>query len=74
MRRIDAQRSRNSFVARTSRVAAAAALVIALGGGGLYTAKRVSDSQSPRVAEVTQTQTTASLDNPTTGQPAHPVT
>ena len=69
MRRIDAQRSRSSFVARTSRVAAAAALVVALGGGGLYTAKRVSESQSPRVAAVsTQTQTTASLDNPATGQ------
>lgn len=33
MRRIDGQRSRNSFVARTSRIAAAAAFVLVLGGG-----------------------------------------
>ena len=70
MRRIDAQRSRNSFVARTSRVAAAAALVLVL-GGGVYTATRVSESQSLRVAEArpAQTQTAAaSADNLTTGQ------
>lgn len=33
MRRIDAQRARSSFVARTTRIAAAAALVLVLGGG-----------------------------------------
>ena len=67
MRKIDAQRARNSFVARTSRVAAAAALVLVL-GGGVYTAKKVSESQSLRVSEATTPTQTASLDSAATGQ------
>jgi predicted anti-sigma-YlaC factor YlaD len=70
MRKIDAQRSRSSLVSRTTRIAAAAALVLVL-GGGIYTMRDGSESQSLRVSEeVTQTAAldtaTGQLDNLTT--------
>lgn len=58
MRKIDAQRSRSSFVARTSRVAAAAALVMVL-GGGIWSWKE--NAQKP-VQQTAQPTVTASLD------------
>jgi hypothetical protein len=64
MRKIDARRDRSSFGAR---FAAAAALVLVL-GGGIWTWKEGAESQSRRVAETTTLTQTASVDNLTTGQ------
>jgi predicted anti-sigma-YlaC factor YlaD len=68
MRKIDQQRERRATMARISRVAAAAMLVLVL--GGLLTWKRVDEPASPRVVETTAATTledskTRSLDDST---------
>ena len=63
MRKIDARRERSSFLSRVSRVAAAAALVVALGGGVMS----LRNTDSPvQIAEL-QPAVTASLDDSTAG-------
>lgn len=72
MRKIDAQRARTSSFARVSRIAAAAALVMVL-GGGIVTWREGSEVQRLNGSKPQPTQTVA-LDNPTTGQLDNPTT
>ena len=62
MRKIDARRDRSATVSRFSRVAAAAVLVVAL-GGGVFTWQ--NKSTSDQVVEQQQPAVTASLDDST---------
>ena len=73
MRKIDAQRDRSAITSRFSRVAAAAALVVVL-GGGVFTWQNKSTSRQTVEQQPT---VTASLDDSTTGsldasEPADP--
>lgn len=72
MRKIDAQRERASSVSRISRIAAAAAFVLVL-GGGVMTWREGSEPQKLTVLQTQPTQTVA-LDNSTAGQLDDPIT
>ena len=72
MRKIDAQRSRTASVSRISRIAAAAAFMLVLGGGVVLweegsTAKRLNGSQATQTVALADP-TTGQLDNPTTSE------
>lgn len=71
MRKIDAQRARASSVSRISRIAAAAAFVLAL-SGGVMTWREGSEPQKLTVSQTQPTQTVA-LDNSTNGQLDDPI-
>ena len=63
MRKIDAQRERTSSVSRISRIAAAAALVLVL-GGGIVTLREGSEAQRLTGSQPQPTQTAHAQANP----------